>query len=288
MIIKNREERSNAVWQFIGIAAIPVVLFFLAGFSLGNTSKIEHRNWKSLYDAKANLVDSLQKQIALYNAFFNKGDATLAKVEEKMNELDQQLETAVTEQDNEAIIDWEEDKTDYLIDLNAKLAELEAAYVKKNPQDTVLGNGMKYFREFKRAQERRLSRRKEEMKGLLTSGKLAELEAKEAELDQKAKDLESEAEKTKSETEKMKLERDLDACRRELDALRTPVSEKDKNNGAARQAIATEVTLVENEIIKDMQANVIFGGDRKKIDRLRESLRTRMTNIKREADKIKP
>lgn len=64
--IKDQKERTTSFWQFVGIAAIPILLSLFVGYQWGHTSDKEGQDYKKLYQ-KANeellaLKDDVQNQ----------------------------------------------------------------------------------------------------------------------------------------------------------------------------------------------------------------------------------
>lgn len=104
MLIRNKQERNDSIWRFIAVATIPLLLLFLAGFSLGNTAGKEKQNYKKMYDEASAKADSLERKVSLYNTFSARADALLKMIDKQTDELDLEVSKAASNSDKEMMI----------------------------------------------------------------------------------------------------------------------------------------------------------------------------------------
>ncbi len=287
MVIRNKQERTNSIWQFIAVAAIPLLLLFLAGFSLGNTAgKEKIATSQQLEEAEKKIAD-LEAKLLAQDSFFRRGDAVLGQIETKVDELDKKLREATQLNDVNLIMDWEDEVTKFFRGIARELDNLELDFAAdKKALEPSMKIGLKYFREYRLLQNMRLLRQKENAKSQMETGKLGELEQLEKDLKKQSEELAAQTKAQQSETTILRLQTQLDKCKDDLARLNQSAAATSKSpNPAYKAKILSEVDAIRNEILPNMRTTFI-GNDSKKIEPLREKLRGKLDIIGQNADRI--
>jgi len=287
MVIRNKEERTNSIWQFIAVAAIPLLLLFLAGFSLGNTAgKEKTATRQQLEDAEKKIAD-LEAKLLAQDSFFQRGEAALSQIDAKVDELDTKLREATQLNDVNLIMDWEDEVNKFFRGITRELDNLELDFTAdKKSLEPSMKIGLKYFREYRLLQNMRLLRQKENAKSQMETGKLGQLEQLEKDLKKQSEELTAQSKAQQSEATILRLQTQLDKCKEDLSRLNQSAASSSKSpNPAYKAKILTEVDAIRNEILPNMQTTFI-GNDSRKIGPLREKLRGKLDIIGQNADRI--
>jgi len=242
MVIKNKEERTESIWRFAAIAAIPLLLLFIAGFSLGDTSGEEKMVNKKMLEAVEAKLAETEAKLVLVDSFFQQGELILSEVDAKVEEFDKSLRAAALENNVDLLADWDMDMDNYFQKLIKKLNRLDTDFSEDDkPLTNAMKTGLAYFKEYVDLQKIRLMRQQEYAKSQMESGKLGELEQKEDDLKKQAEELAAQSKAQQTETSLSKLELKLEKCEEKLEKYAT-------NKEAATLAIAE---------INDVQKNML-------------------------------
>lgn len=266
MIIKNKEERSESIWRFAAVAAIPLLLLFIAGFSLGDTSGKEKAVNKKDIELVRTEKAAVEARLVLLDSFFLQGDGILSELETKMSEFDRSFRTATEGNDVNALMSWDSDVTEYFQRLHKRLTALG---IKFSPDGNMLTGtmqtGMKYFEETIKLQEELHNRRYGNAKSQMEAGQLSQLEQLEANLQRQTEELAAQTKAQQTETTVQELKLQLTKCNQKLEMYA-------KNKEAA--------TLARAEI-NDVQKNMLpqIGDKNWKNDtKFLNDLRTKISN----------
>ena len=222
MVIKNKEERTESIWRFAAIAAIPLLLLFIAGFSLGDTSGEEKMVNKKMLEAVEAKLAETEAKLVLQDSFFRRGDAIVNQVETKVEELDKSLRAAAQMNDVNLVMDWEDEVNKYFRVVIRDLDNLEIDFTaEKKSLDEAQKTGFKYFREFVSLQKIRLMRQKEYATSQMEAGKLGELQQLEDDLKKQSEELAAQSKVQQTETNVQKLQLQLERCQEKLERYAT-------------------------------------------------------------------
>lgn len=286
MLIRNKEERTDSIWRFIAVAAIPLLLLFLAGFSLGNTAGKEKTANRQLLEEAEKKIASLESRLLAQDSFFQRGDAVLSQIEAKVDELDKKLREATQLNDVNLIMDWEDEVNKFFRGIARDLDNLELDFTAdKKLLEPPMKIGLKYFREYRLLQNMRLLRQKENAKSQMETGKLGQLEQLEKDLKKQSEELSAQSKAQQSELTIQKLQTQLDKCKDDLARLSQSAAPGKSPNPAYKAKIVSEVDAIRNEILPNMRTTFI-GNDSKRIEPLREKLRGKLDIISQNADRI--
>lgn len=266
MIIKNKEERSESIWRFAAVAAIPLLLLFIAGFSLGDTSGKEKAVNKKDIELVRSEKAAVEARLVLLDSFFLQGDGILSELETKMSEFDRSFRAATEENNVNSLMSWDSDVNEYFQRLRKRLTTLG---IKFSPDGNMLTGtmqtGMKYFEEAIKLQEELHNRRYGHAKSQMEAGKLSELEQLEASLKKQTEELAAQTKVQQTETTVQELKLQLANCNQKLEMYA-------KNKEAAILARAE---------INDVQKNMLpqIGDKNWKNDtKFLNDLRTKISN----------
>lgn len=270
MVIKNKEERTESIWRFAAVATIPLLLLFIAGFSLGDTAGKEQRvNKKMLEEVEAKLAETEQK-LVLQDSFFRRGDEILSQVETRVLELDKSLRAAAQMNDVSLITDWDDEMNKYFRVVLRDLDNMEIDFTTdKKTLDKAQQIGYKYLREYVRLQKNSLTDFKEYVKSQMDAGKLGELEQKEADLKKKEEDLAASAKATATETNLEKLQAKLERCEAKL--------EKYALNKPAADAVKAKINDVNTNMLPKIEDRN-FRNDTRALNELRTKIFNTLTS----------
>jgi len=246
MVIKNKEERTESIWRFAAVATIPLLLLFIAGFSLGDTAGKEKKVNKKMLEAVEAKMAETEARLMLQDSFFLQGDEILSEVEAKVDEFDKSLRAAAAEGNVDLLTDWDNDVYEYFERLLTKrLRNLEIKFSQDGkPLTGSLDIGMKYFKEFGTLHKKRLMRQYEYAKSELTAGQLGELDAKEADLKKMEEELANRSKATTTETTLEKLQIKLEKCEAKL--------EKYAKNKEAATSAKTKIEKVTESLLQQI------------------------------------
>lgn len=289
MVIRNKEERTNSIWQFIAVAAIPLLLLFLAGFSLGNTAGKEKIATSQQLDEAEKKIADLEAKLLAQDSFFRRGDAILSPMDEKVGELDKELRLLAGQiaENGDLLADWQSDVNKYFRKTSLELENLEIDFSANNKELTpAIQKGLFYFEEYLNLNKNILGLREMLTVGKAKEGKSDDLANMMAELEKKDKAFKEQSAAQMSELKIMNLQTQLDKCKDDLARLNQSAAAASKSpNPAYKAKILSEVDAIRNEILPNMRTTFI-GNDSKKIEPLREKLRGKLDIIGQNADRI--
>jgi len=289
MVIRNKEERTNSIWQFIAVATIPLLLLFLAGFSLGNTAgKEKTATRQQLEDAEKKIAE-LEAKLLAQDSFFRRGDAILSPMDEKVGELDKELRLLAGQiaENGDLLADWQSDVNKYFRKTSLELENLEIDFSANNKElPPAIKKGLFYFEEYLNLNKNILGLREMLTVGKAKEGKSDDLANMMAELEKKDKAFKEQSAAQMSELKIMNLQTQLDKCKDDLARMNQSAAASSKSpNPAYKAKILSEVDAIRNEILPNMRTTFI-GNDSKKIEPLREKLRGKLDIIGQNADRI--
>ncbi len=289
MVIRNKEERTNSIWQFIAVATIPLLLLFLAGFSLGNTAgKEKTATRQQLEDAEKKIAE-LEAKLLAQDSFFRRGDAILSPMDEKVGELDKELRLLAGQiaENGDLLADWQSDVNKYFRKTSLELENLEIDFSANNKElPPAIKKGLFYFEEYLNLNKNILGLREMLTVGKAKEGKSDDLANMMAELEKKDKAFKEQSAAQMSELKIMNLQTQLDKCKDDLTRMNQSAAASSKSpNPAYKAKILSEVDAIRNEILPNMRTTFI-GNDSKKIEPLREKLRGKLDIIGQNADRI--
>jgi len=288
MLIRNKEERTDSIWRFIAVAAIPLLLLFLAGFSLGNTvGKEKIATSQQLEEAEKKIAD-LEAKLLAQDSFFRRGDAILSPMDEKVGELDKELRLLAGQiaENGDLLADWQSDVNKYFRKTSLELENLEIDFSANNKDlPPAIKKGLFYFEEYLNLNKNILGLREMLTVGKAKEGKSDDLANMMAELEKKDKTFKEQSAAQMSELKIMNLQTQLDKCKDDLARLNQSAAPGKSPNPAYKAKIVSEVDAIRNEILPNMRTTFI-GNDSKRIEPLREKLRGKLDIISQNADRI--
>lgn len=283
MVIKNREERSDAIWKFALLALLCALTVFLLGFNVGNVRLQEDKNLKAqLEKCKADLELVNQNNTAI-NHYYQIIDSLSNKLKTEIKTLDEELVDIHKSGDISLLEDWDVRKSRLFRNAGTQIITLTDELNEKKVSKEVIGI-LEILEEFRNAQKRALETKKSNIE--LSSNK-ADLEQTGAANDA----LNSEVTDLKDQIRNLQFDlkvaqTDLKLCNNDLQraAGGAPKPAEPKCPKAAASILVT-TKEIEDSILPDM--NVKFLGNNKlKIEKLQQRLRSKVSQINRVASEI--
>lgn len=275
MLIRNKEERTDSIWRFVAVAAIPLLLLFLAGFSLGNTAGKEKQNYKKMYEAASAKADSLENKISLYNTFSKRAEALLKVIDQKTDELDKKVSTAASTSDKEMMVLLGREEGDLFRDIGDSLHLLGRDF-REVESDAPVKSSISLLNAYIGFKKIRQMKYREDLMNKINEGDQANLQGELDKIKAEKDEIKSLVEGQKVGSELSDLKAQLRDCQGKLAAVQQSVSGGSSKN---KEAVANiEATL--NDIQKNMLPKISdtkFKNDSKKLNELRTQIGNSLT-----------
>jgi len=285
MIIRNREERSSAVWRFIGVASIPVLLFFIAGFSLGDTSGKEQTANRKMLAIQAAKVDSMTTKVQRYDAFFTKAGAIVKDIEKRTGELESELAAAAKANDLQQLKMWHDKQGEVFEELDDSLKVIKRMF-KDLESEAAIVMGMEFLKKHVAAKQMILFRTETSLTQDVESGNMDKVTEALQQLDDQKKEMEKMGIQQSKDAELAELRADLKDCQKERDALQKGTSSSGNQNEKHILAIKTKIDAIQMDMLPNI-SDKTFANDTKKLTKLKTQISNSLTSISTELLGIK-
>jgi len=275
MVIRNKEERTDSIWRFIGVAIVPLLFLFLAGFSLGNTSGKEKQDFKKKYETASAKADSFENKVSLYNAFSKRADILLKIIDQKTDELDKKISTAASASDKEMMVLLSREESDLFRDIGDSM-HLVGRDFRQVASDAPITSGLSLLSAYIGFKKIRQMKYREDLMNKINEGDQTNLQAELDKIKAEKEEIKSLVEGQKVGTEMSDLKAQLRDCQGKLAAVQQSASGGSNKN---KEAVANiKATL--NEIQKSMLPKISdtkFKNDSKKLNELRTQIGNSLT-----------
>jgi hypothetical protein len=277
MKIINKQKRKTTIWQYLGVAAVPLLLVFFGGLSLGRLGHADDQSYQKKYAQTQAQLDSAEAKLAAHQALMFEALEYLGQMEE-LDEMEDQMEAAFNSGDADLGKELSTDIRNDLRDIDSELEYLEESLgrVEGDSLRMLSSNLLETLREY--TDTRQSMRRMKEMNLSLRAeaGVVPELtqtcEELEDQLDAANDQLalkELEIQSTKLDVRSAEL--NLQNCLAQTGQATPP---PDYTTQVAK--IQAEVDFINNEILPDLRGKVIGKGQ---IDELRDRISARLITI---------
>ncbi|MBN8682926.1 MAG: hypothetical protein J0L99_09735 [Chitinophagales bacterium] len=277
MVIKNREERSSAIWRFIGVASIPLLLLFISGYFLGNTAGNEQGKLRESLTRLENSLDTCKSRVDNYRIFFGKADSLLNKIKDGAEQLSESLDAAVEAGTSVAIGDWDDKNFSAYRLLKREIDELELDALQRNKSDQVFITSFEMIRTVNELTRAKLDLMRQQRSGKLNRNQLDSLDVIQNDIEKRLQELDTKTAITTAQNKVISLQAELDVCKAEVARIKGAPTAA---GGVDRAKIEAQLSIIKGEIIPNLQATWI-GNDKTRINNLREKLRTQVSEIER-------
>jgi predicted nuclease with TOPRIM domain len=285
MIIKNKEDRSSAIWRFILISAPFALLLFLGGFTTGNTFKAHEENCTENLRIVSEKVTSLEAEMAQTQRFFQRGDSVMNSFIKEFEELGDRLSKVPVEEPMLAVDMISEVETARKIHYNhweQQLKYLESDFPTAGINSSAIETGLNYFRKCKELHNLRIMRETTRMKAAASQGRVDELQSGKQQLDKEKEAFGKEKEMGNLRSEMKELERKYNKCVEDKPAS---MGGSGRDYSKETSQIVGEVDFIKKQIIPKMQVKFI-GSKQKKMDELKDKLNASLDKIRDNAKDI--
>lgn len=277
-IKKKHKERNTPLWTFLGIALIPLLLTYFAGFSSAKTVDKDKANWRETaidfsrqLEQKDSTILVLEKRISLY-AKVNKGlDLDFEKLKNEANEVTEKLGQAYATGNKFEIDNWYSEE---YLGLNRNWRKQLNQYRADYDQDSILVHSIKLLdNSLTELLARINSRQLMEIQKLSTldsdaiTGQLQDLEVEQLKLDHR-KAISDKDDEIKNLKDQLK----------NANKGEDPCEQLKIQNNKQTTVIADAVEQVRNEVLPNMKVGFLKN-NRKKIEELAKSLRVHLSAI---------
>ncbi len=278
MKILNKKERSVSMWKFFGIAAIPLFLSLLAGYSWGHSSGMEQENYKELSNKNQKQYASLEKDITAIQKFISFSDSIVTEGLSDAKTWDSDLKQSINEELSEDV--WADIREHY-DQLNEAISE---EYLSLNNKSDLNDMAKKTYDGYKKLIRLRKSFSQiVRDKALLSKGMGQQID-----FDEKAEEHDEEVDDLNDKIEE--LESDLDRandkladCKEDKTELNQKLAEGSTgpvlpDNSGSVSKIKEELETIQTAIIPSMQGKFL-NNNKSKLNQLREELRSHLAVI---------
>lgn len=301
------EKRNTALFTFISIATVPLLLTFLLGMNLGYSKQVNAENLhKKVIDQNLK-IDSLNEVIktaadqvtALHQAFI-KADSVFENFKAKeFTDLETKLDAA---KDEISLYDWDKQRERVIIDFRDKLTRVSQQFeyrLKENPDnDHVFDKGKQWLVDNVSAKDMELfalKLYKKQAMGIDVSKDLEEqmetLNKRYNDLNQKLKEKEQEnftlnqdLKKSKEDKEELKEELSKDATseKEKVQILQKEIDERKEMSQKVKIQIQTQLDNIK-EILLGLQGKRLLQlkNTEDEVDQIKEKVENKLTTIER-------
>ena len=278
MKILNKKERSVSMWKFFGIAAIPLLLSLLAGYSWGHSSGMEQENYKELSNKNQKQYATLEKDITAIQKFISFSDSIVTEGLSDAKTWDSDLKQSINEDLSEDV--WADIRENY-DQLNEAISE---EYLSLNNKSDLNDIAKKTYNSYKKLIRLRKSFSQiVRDKALLSKGMGQQID-----FDEKAEEHDEEVDDLNDKIDE--LESDLDRandkladCKEDKTELNQKLAEGSTgpvlpDNSGSVSKIKEELETIQTAIIPSMQGKFL-NNNKSKLNQLREELRSHLAVI---------
>lgn len=279
MKILNQKERSVSIWKFLGIAAIPLFLSLIAGYSWGHSSGTEQKDYKKISNTNQQKFEALQKEVSALKNFIHFSDSIVSEGLDDAKDWDSDLKQSINDDLSEDV--WADTRENY-DQLNESVHEM---YLNLNNKGSLNGMAKKTYNSYKKLIRLRKSfSQVVRDKALLSKdlGLQIDFDEKAEEHDEEVDDLNEKIEDLQFDLKRAKGK--LADCSEDKAELNQKLAEGSSggpvlpDNSGAVAKIQGELEIIQANIIPSMQGRFL-NNNKSKLNQLREELRSHLSII---------
>lgn len=284
-IRKKKEQRNTPLWNFIGVALIPLLLAFWGGFSMGNASSSYKEDYRTLYEAEQKKVQAMNTERETEQRIFATLDSLQKVLDDDFEELEDQLKDAFAANDISAIDNWDDNTRRRANRKWNKLLNGMDSENEENGNNKINETGIELLKEYLVVQNAKVGIKKQLKSAQADGLQIDDLEELEDELSDQLDELKDKLRDKEADLDK----KDLDIKKLEIKLEKAQSAGGGGGGGAALSAtnseknldtaseIITKIQTLNQQIDTKMKAKLL--GGRSQINSFKSELKAELSSI---------